>query len=242
MISVVVPAHDGADRIGACLASIRRAAEHALLRNESVRLFVALDACKDRTGYIAHCHGAALVVLEQNNVGAARALGARAAIAAGARWLAFTDADTQVAPDWLAAQLALSAEAVCGTVTVIDWGRPLAGARERHQATHTHRDGHRHVHGANLGVSTEAYLRAGGFDALVCNEDLALVEALHDAGVAIAWSMRPKVFAGARRDFNAPDGFCAPPERIDRDMDAAARLPPGSPAAPATSWQTMSRG
>lgn len=223
MIAVIVPAHDEADHIGACLASIRRAGQHPLLRNEKVQIFVALDACKDRTGYIANSKGATLVVLDQNNVGAARALGARAAITAGARWLAFTDADSQVASDWLAAQMSLGAEAVCGTVTVGDWGNRLSGVREQHDAAYTDRDGHRHVHGANLGIRTEAYLRVGGFDALASNEDIALVEALQAAGVVIAWSMRPKVITSARRNFKAPNGFGATLERIEGVIGTAAQ-------------------
>ncbi|MEO7854851.1 MAG: glycosyltransferase [Rubrivivax sp.] len=223
MIAVIVPAHDEAEHIGGCLASIRRAGENPLLRNERVQIFVALDACKDRTGYIADQHGATLVVLDQNNVGAARALAARAAVAAGARWLAFTDADSQVAPDWLAAQLSLGAEAVCGTVTVGDWSSRHTIVRERHDAAYSDRDGHRHVHGANLGVRTDAYVRVGGFDALVCNEDVALVEALQEAGVVIAWSMRPKVMTSARRDFKAPNGLGATLERIEGAVGAAVQ-------------------
>jgi hypothetical protein len=128
----------------------------------------------------------------------------------GARWLAFTDADTKVGHAWLAEQLALSADAVCGTVGVDDWSAHGAHARwlRRHFArTYTDADGHCHVHGANLGVSANAYRRAGGFRHLACKEDVALVEALQGCGANIAWSARPRVLTSARRTARAHGGF-----------------------------------
>ena len=75
------------------------------------------------------------------------------ALAVGARWLAFTDADTVVTPAWLAAQLALKVEAVVGTVAVDDWGVYGPAMQKHFETTYTDADGHRHIHGANLGVS-----------------------------------------------------------------------------------------
>lgn len=72
----------------------------------------------------------------------------------GARWLAFTDADSSVAPNWLAAQLALDSDAVCETVTVSDWGAYGEHMRTHYAAAYTDADGHRHIHVANLDVST----------------------------------------------------------------------------------------
>jgi thymidine phosphorylase len=63
------------------------------------------------------------------------------------------------------------------------------------------------VHGANLGVSAEAYLRAGGFQALACSEDVALVEALKASGARIAWSAAPRVTTSARTNARARGGF-----------------------------------
>ncbi len=229
MIAVIVPAHNEAQLIGPCLASIQHASRHPMLRGEAVQCLVALDACKDRTGWIAYQHGAQLVVLDQHNVGAARALGAQAAIAAGARWLAFTDADTEVAHDWLAEQLVLRKEAVCGTIQVRDWRGYLLGVRERHEAGYHDAEGHRHVHGANLGVSAAAYLRAGGFDALTSGEDVALIAALQRAGVCIAWSDRPRVTTSARRDHRAPQGFGALLQRMEREVELGVH-----PFAPAS--------
>ncbi len=131
-------------------------------------------------------------------------------LAKDARWLAFTDADTLVAPDWLVRQLALDAEVVCGTIGVGDW--PLHGGHasflEQHFAnTYTDADGHRHIHGANLGVCSGAYRKVGGFASLVCSEDVALVRALEANGARIAWSAAPRVTTSARTDARAQGGF-----------------------------------
>jgi hypothetical protein len=63
------------------------------------------------------------------------------------------------------------------------------------------------VHGANLGVSAQAYLRAGGFAPLACSEDVALVEQLQATGARIAWSAAPRVVTSARRASRARGGF-----------------------------------
>ncbi len=231
MIAVIVPAHDEADQIEACLASIAQAARHPLLRDEKVQCFVALDACTDRTGYMAHRHGASLVVLNLRNVGAARALGARAALAAGARWLAFTDADSVVASDWLVAQVDLRADAVCGAVMAHDWRGRAPGVGERHQAAYPREDGHhrvegqRSVDGVNLGVSAAAYLRAGGFEALSCNG--TLVSALRDAGVDVVQSTRPRVWSHARREPKAAPalGLGANLSRLDDGLGGGESIP-----------------
>ena len=68
-------------------------------------------------------------------------------------------------------------------------------------------DGHRPIHGANLGVSTEAYPRAGGLRPLACSEDVALVEALQACGARIAWSAAPRVSTSARADACARGDF-----------------------------------
>ncbi len=208
MIGVVVPAHDEESLLGACLASVQRATRCAHLR-EQVMVVVVLDACRDGSEAVARRAGAQTVRLAARNVGAARRIGAGLALAAGARWLAFTDADSRVAPDWLSAQLSERSDAVCGTVEVDDWREHSAEVRTRYLAAYRDHSGHRHVHGANLGVDAEHYRRAGGFPALRSHEDVALVQALQRQGSRIAWSARPRVLTSARRDHRAPEGFGA---------------------------------
>ena len=198
MIAVIVPAHNEQADICACLRALVRASRCAHLQGEAVLLVVVLDACTDGTGDMARHMGAQTVAVFARNVGVARAAGAELAIDAGARWLAFTDADTLVAPDWLSTQLALGHDAVCGTVAVLDWGSYGARMRAHYDATYNDSDGHHHIHGANLGVSAAAYARVGGFPPLASSEDVALVQALEDVGASIAWSAAPRVVTRER--------------------------------------------
>ena len=178
---------------------------------------VVLDQCTDATREIARDAGGLVVPVHVRNVGIARAVGADFALDLGARWLAFTDADSVVAPEWLADQLDQQSDAVCGTVTVRHWGAYGARMQQHYERTYTDADGHRHIHGANLGVSAMAYRRAGGFKALTSSEDVALVEALGRTGARIAWSARPRVETSARKTFRAPLGFGATLLRIDHE-------------------------
>jgi len=223
VLAVVVPAHNEERELDACLQSLLRAARWPALGGESVLFVVALDSCTDRSEAVARRAGVDTVTVQARNVGLARAAGADLALARGARWLAFTDADTVVAPNWLHAQLALRSEAVCGTVGVRDWGDYGAAMRQHYAQTYNDADGHHHIHGANLGVSADAYRRAGGFQPLASSEDVALVKALQAAGVRIAWSAAPRVTTSARREFRAPDGFGATLKRVDEQSRRLAR-------------------
>ncbi|RZL63739.1 MAG: glycosyltransferase [Variovorax sp.] len=210
MIGVVIPAHNEAEHIGDTLTAVLQAAAHPALGGEVVRILVVLDSCNDGTGAIATALGVPTLALAARNVGIARAAGAEVLLEAGARWLAFTDADTRVSPEWLASQLALDADVVCGAISVDNWavhGEQSQFIREHFARTYTNADGHRHIHGANLGVSAAAYRRVGGFQPLACSEDVALVRALEAAGARIAWSAAPQVSTSARRDARARGGF-----------------------------------
>ena len=231
MIGIVVPAHDEQDFIEACVGSIVQAAADCRLDGEPVELVVVADCCTDDTGALAAQAGATVLTVKLRNVGAARAAGADVLLDRGARWLAFTDADTLVSPGWLAEQLALQADAVCGTVGVDDWSAHGVHAdllRSHFAETYFDVEAHRHVHGANLGVSAAAYRAAGGSRHLSCSEDVELVKALQVSGACIAWSCRPRVTTSARPVARAPGGFA------DALLHAVAqRLAAGVPTFPA---------
>jgi len=216
MIGVIVPAHNEEEVIEDCVQSLLKASTHPDLAREFVQIIVVLDNCRDRTGMLARSLGVNTIDVRVKNVGFARQTGARVALGHGARWLAFTDADSVVAPDWLAAQLALSADAVCGTVAVEDWGDYGERMHRHFQLTYSDADGHSHIHGANLGVSAAAYVAAGGFMGLESSEDVALVEALRASGAKIAWSRAPRVVTSVRPNFKAPGGFGATLARIEK--------------------------
>lgn len=207
MIGVIIPAHNEAALIGPCLASVQAAARSTDLAHEAVRIFVALDRCTDGTAGIVQAMGATPVAVQHANVGHARAAAASAAIAAGARWLACTDADSRVPLDWLSGQIGTGCDAFCGVVDVEDWEDYDATLAAAFRGPTPPSDGHPHVHGANLGISTPWYLRCGGFPLLPAHEDVAIVQALHAMGAAIARHARPVVTTSARRIGRAPAGF-----------------------------------
>lgn len=210
MIGVCIPINNEEASLACCLESVLAAAAHPALQGERVAIVVVLDCCDDNSLYIARQYPVALLECHAHNVGIARAMGSLHLLSAGARWLAFTDGDTRVSQDWIHAQLALNAHVVCGTVTVEDWyqyGHEAEMLRGAFEARYMDSDGHRHVHGANLGISAWAYRQVGGFPPLICSEDQALVDALVGANIRIAWSAKPRVCTSARPDPRASDGF-----------------------------------
>lgn len=228
MIAVVIPVFNEEEHLEACLRSVRRAAHHQALLGESVVTIAVLDSCTDRSAAIARQWADELISVQERSVGAARRAGAARAIKRGARWLAFTDADSEVEAGWIVAQLHLNVDAVCGTVEVRDWGDYGEAMRAHYAATYQDIEGHRHIHGANMGVSARAYTRCGGFSGLDSSEDVALVGALERSGATIAWSALPRVYTSARRDFRAPGGFGATLKSVE--ARSASRKQPSQTA------------
>ena len=239
-IAVVVPAHNEDELIGACLRALAAAARAVRV---PVHLVVVLDSCTDGTAAAVHANAGALasedssfadlgvVAIEDRSVGAARRAAARSLLAAlpvPGTWLATTDADSRVPPNWFRAQLdhrAAGAEAVVGTVVVPDWSGRSASVTRAYLERYHSIDGHRHVHGANLSMTAEAYLRVGGFPARVNDEDVALVGAVVAAGYRVTWAADQPVATSARLTGRAPDGFAAFLNDLGaNDLGAAATL------------------
>jgi hypothetical protein len=196
-----------------------------------------LDHCRDLTARLAGAWPVCCLTIGARNVGVARDVGSRHLLAAGARWLAYTDADTVVSPRWLVDQLSLQADVVCGTVAVSGWaahGAKAGAARAHFNAHYQDRDGHRHVHGANLGIDAGAYRRIGGFSALACSEDQALVDRLAQDGCRIAWTALPRVTTSARPYSRVDGGFATALRSFDAAPAAGSPAPiaAGLPAAP----------
>ena len=91
--AVIIPARNAATTIGRCLDSINA------LDIKPAEIVVVDDASSDDTGAIAKSKGAR-VIRRDNNVGPGLARNAGAATVT-AEFLAFTDSDCEVAPDWL---------------------------------------------------------------------------------------------------------------------------------------------
>lgn len=208
MLGVVIPVHNEAALLGECLEAVARAARDPQLENEPVEVVVVLDACTDPSAAVAVRHGAQIVSLNARCVGAARALGASFALDSGARWLAFTDADTRVPADWLSAQLAANTDVACGPIAIEDWSAHPYGVRERFLEQYA-RTGDLEVHGANLGLSAAAYRASGGFPALRKGEDSVLVASLEALGWSVARRALPPVITSARWDSAIEGGFAS---------------------------------
>jgi len=224
MIGVVIPVHDEAALLGDCLEAIMHAARDPRLEGEPVDVVVVLDACTDRSAAIAVRRGAQIVSLDALCVGAARALGASFALDLGARWLAFTDADTIVPPNWLATQIQAGADATCGAVRIEDWSAHPYGVRERFLQRYG-ADGEPPIHGANLGVSAAAYRHAGGFRPLRRGEDRALIASLVTCGSRVAYHASPRVTTSARWRSLIKGGFAAQLAELRESCIAALSAP-----------------
>lgn len=217
-VVVVVPAHDEEALLPAALAAIGRAARHPGLAGTRVLTVVVADDCRDRTSAVARDAGALVVGTGFRNPGRARTAGvrhalARTGVAAPVTWIATTDADSVVPHDWLAHQLARAREgweAVVGTVVLPSTSPLAAPHRIRYEATRPPAGtpwAHPHVHGANLGVATAAYLDVGGFPGLATGEDHALVKALEHGGHRVLRTARCPVLTSPRLQARARDGF-----------------------------------
>jgi glycosyltransferase involved in cell wall biosynthesis len=210
-VGVVVPARDEQDLLPHALSALERAASAVRRRGVVVHLLVVADSCTDATADVARAAGVAVLEVSAGAVGPARAAGFPALLGrhAGVRrdrfWLASTDADSRVPADWLVGQLALAAhgaDLVVGTVEVDDWAAHPAHVEARWRAGYDSRDGHGHVHGANVGARADAYVQVGGFAALDRDEDVTLVASLahrrvvRTGAIPVLTSARPRSRTG----------------------------------------------
>ncbi len=222
-VAVVIPAADEQDRIAACLHAISHAA--ATLRNRRARheravtvdVIVALDACIDDTAaVVGRFPDVATISLDARQVGAARRAGTHLALQRAAQvgvtpeqvWLANTDADSIVPPDWVAYTVS---RADAGDEVLLGTVRPdheLDDRRTRAwHSTHTLGDGHPHIHGANFGIRADVLSRLGGWRALATGEDVDLVTRAQDARARIHRGAAAPVLTSARAIGRAPAGF-----------------------------------
>lgn len=205
-VVVVVPAHNEQALLPACLASLAVAAERV---DVPVRIVVVLDDCSDGT---ADCvpDGVSVVEVSGRSVGQARKAGFAAGSRHEATWFATTDADSVVPENWLSVQLAAAEQGwdvFVGTIEASDWARWPAEMAKRFTAEYMASDGHRHVHGANLGMWASVYFGVGGFALVDRDEDVDLVARLRLAGTAMHWSAQAPVTTSTRPRGRASGGF-----------------------------------
>lgn len=189
-VTVVVPARNEECRIGRCLDALQAARRACPVPS---RVVVVLDSCADGTAAIASRSDVDLLAVGFCNVGKARGAGARLALRRSTTdperlWLASTDADSWVQPDWLAFMVEAAdagADLVLGTVRPDSPDPMLTRAWS---AAHHLGDGHRHVHGANLGVRASTYTDAGGYPPADSAEDVGLAARIKRRGEAVVLS------------------------------------------------------
>ena len=216
-LHVVVPARDEAARLPAMLASLRVALDAVRRHRPSLQLgvTVVLDSCTDASAEVVAAYPwVDALPVSLGVVGRVRAAGiahARGATDPDRTWIASTDADSQVPPDWLLQQVRRAEEGhglVVGTVHP-DPGELEPGLLAQWRARHSTADGHSHVHGANLGFTLAAYDLVGGFPSLAVHEDVALVTRMRDHGVRSCSTGRGAVLTSGRLAGRTPAGFAA---------------------------------
>jgi glycosyltransferase involved in cell wall biosynthesis len=225
-IGVVVPVNNEEHTLRQCLDALDATASCVAV---PVTVIVVLDCCTDNSAAIVDgFHGGRMeaIAVEANNVGFARSAGMDELLrrhGESGTWLATTDGDSRVPPNWLATQVrhaATGARAVAGTVTVEDWGDRSSTLRDRARKDYR-AVAHRHIHGANLSFAAAAYRAAGGFAPITSDEDVRLVDALRANGETITWATDLPVVTSARRHARAPRGFATYLSALEDSLQAS---------------------
>lgn len=205
-IGIVIPAHNEEQHLSACLQSIQQAVQ--LMGHEQVEILVVLDSCTDQSRAIVESHQLNWIECNYACVGKARDLGIRHLIQQGVTWVACTDADTIVDPDWLLCQMQHQpTDAICGIVVLDNLNHLSTPQQQKYLAHYQDSMGHQHIHGANLSFSVDAYLQAGGFEPITCHEDVSLIQKFMTQCSKITWSNLVRVTTSSRLNGRAPQGL-----------------------------------
>lgn len=215
-IDVVVPAHDEADRIAACLDALLVAVDRLGTERPGVdaAVTVVLDGCTDGTASVVDRYAVDVLTTDRVGVGRARTIGAMHALRAhdgdpATRWLAHTDADSRVHERWLVQQsdaLAAGAHVLVGAV-VPDPEDLAPAVLDRWTRAHPPGAALGHVHGANLGVLAAAYVSLGGFDPVPEHEDARLVARARALGFRVDATVDLPVVTSGRFAGRTPGGY-----------------------------------
>lgn len=247
--SVVVPARDEQELIGACLRAL---AAQTGVAPQDYEVLLVLDRCTDETEArareVAAAHpGLRLYFLEGPGQGSglARRVGMEAACA---RLLATrgpdglicsTDADTVVAPDWLVTQLRAveaGAKAIGGRIDlggaetlppgVLRWHAENGRMRHEKLLSNPNRSGtaeHWQFSGASLALTAGTYRNVGGLRPLESLEDEHLEEVLRENGVPIEHLLSVRVTTSSRLNGRASRGLSHDLSRADLRHQPSAK-------------------
>jgi hypothetical protein len=243
---VAIPVRDEEERLPACLRalSLQRDRSGRSIPPTLVRIVVFANNCTDQSARLARKLGGALLldvrVVEARlpassaHAGAAR----RTAMDLAEAWLEesgerdgvilTTDADSQVAPNWIAENLAAfeaGAEAVLGRIDLDGEGKFLPEALHRRgeledayerlltelswrldPLEHNPWPHHATISGASLGVTRTAYCRVGRLPRVPLGEDKVLIALLSRQDARIRFCPTAHVITSGRTNGRAPGG------------------------------------
>lgn len=235
---VIVPARDEAERIEACLAALAAAAAQV---SGPTRVVVVDDGSTDGTAELARSAlggwgaGHRVIPGPAAGVGWARRTGFEQALSelagGGEALLATTDADSQVAPDWLAVlhhRLDDGHVVIAGDVQLSPGADPrLSRARARRLRTRVRAlppaesgAAHPHFAGSNLAFAAETLRRLGPLPTPRSLEDEAILHRCRTLGIPVLRDAAAVVATSARLEGRAPGGLAAA-----LTADAAALAP-----------------
>lgn len=238
-VAIALPARDEEDHLPGCLAALDVAAGHY---GGPVTIAVAANNCSDRTvaclmaTTLRHAElrwTAVSLLPEHSHAGWARRLAFEAAadhLPHAGDILVSTDADTEVAPDWLVrtvAHIDAGADAVAGRAltrradraalgpdavrrlnmlgryyTALDWLR----AHDRPSSDDLW-PRHYYEGGASIALTLGLYRRIGGAPTPALAEDRALFDAVRHAGGRVRHPVDVRVFTSSRTQGRAPGGM-----------------------------------
>ena len=257
---VAIPVKDEEERLSACLRALARQRDRLgqPIPPTLIRVVLFANNCADRSASLARKLGLGLsldvCVVEARlppataNAGAAR----RAAMDLAEAWLMeagerdgvilTTDADSRVAPNWIAENLAAfeaGAEAVLGRIDLDEEGAYLPQALHRRgeledtyerlltelswlldPLQHNPWPHHATISGASLGVTRAAYCRVGRLPRVSLGEDKALIALLLRQDARIRYCSTAHVITSGRTHGRAPGGVADTLAIRSREPDA----------------------
>ena len=243
---VAIPLRDEEERLPACLRALAQQRDRLgrPIPPRLVRVVIFANNCTDQSASVvralAECWSLNIRVVEARlppeaaHAGAAR----RAAMDLAEAWLMeggeragvilTTDADSQVAPNWIATNLAAfeaGAEAVLGRIELDGDGKLLPDALHRRGALedayeslltelswlldpleHNPWPHHATISGATLGITRSAYCRVGRLPRVPLGEDKALIALLSRQDAIIRYCPAVHVVTSGRTQGRAPGG------------------------------------
>jgi GT2 family glycosyltransferase len=257
---VAIPVRDEEERLPACLRALALQFDRLgkPIRPTLVRIVVFANNCADQSASLTRKLGGGLsldvrVVEARLPPAAAHAGNARrAAMDIAEGWLMeggegngvilTTDADSQVAPNWIAENLAAfeaGAEAVLGRIDLDGEGKLLPDALHRRGELEDTYEGlltelswlldplehnpwphHATISGASLGITRTAYCRVGRLPRVPLGEDKALIALLSRQDARIRYCPKVQVITSARTNGRAPGGVADTLAIRSREPDA----------------------